>query len=61
MKDLFFTLMKLLGLAIMMAVITTPGIRKLTSQEFKEKYEVKCVGLAKSLEAKIESLEKSFK
>ncbi|QPI18099.1 hypothetical protein POP15_051 [Pectobacterium phage POP15] len=61
MKDLFVTCVKLFGLTFMMAVITTPGISKLTSQEFKDKYHAKCEKLAKGLEGKINNIEKSFK
>ncbi len=61
MKDLFLICIKLFGLLLMMAIITIPGISKLTSQEFKDKYHAKCEELAKAVESKIEDVEKSFK
>lgn len=61
MGNLFMSGVKLFGITLMMAIITTPGLRWTTSQAFKDKYHNRCLELAKQLENKMNDLEKSLK
>ncbi|AFH21212.1 hypothetical protein CR3_gp047 [Cronobacter phage CR3] len=61
MKGLFSKAVKLFGITLMMAIITTPGLKWTTSQAFKDKYHNKALALAKELENQVDNLQKNLK
>lgn len=61
MKGLFSKAVKLFGISLMMAIITTPGLKWTTNQAFKDKYHNKALSLAKELENQVDNLQKNLK
>lgn len=58
MKGLFSKAVKLFGISLMMAIITTPGLKWTTKQAFKDKYTTRHWPLPRNLKIKLTTFRK---